>query len=207
MSIKFAKKINVQIRYTKEQKRYLKSLQPYSGELWEKDDQQLKSIKRFVRTQLEKIQKGYCAYCGLRYDETSWSEIEHIAPKGGAYKKKYPQFMFTPLNLTLACPLCNGFTKKGNKDTIAALGAEYKQCQFNIVHPYLDDPDDHFEWIPSGSGVIIQYKSIKGSNSIKMFCLDKPVQCEARAKQVMFEEFKRAGNIEKILMDISSFKA
>lgn len=130
-----------------------------------------------------------CAYCGLKFGGTSHSQIEHIAPKADS---KYPQFTFLPKNLVLSCGYCNGFYKKGNLDTIDQLEKPYERSVFNIVHPYLDDPNDHFSWDDGHIKILISINnnSPKGTKSINVFGLDTVKMSELRAQQVRFDEMK-----------------
>ena len=167
----------------------LLSIKDWSGKQWDKPpSENISDIKDKIRTQLESVQTS-CAYCGLKLKGTSRGQIEHIAPK--AYYR-YPQFTFTLLNLVLACGYCNGFDKKGTSDTIAVVEKLYKKCEFNIVHPYFHDPDDHYEWTDNTIEVLIQVKngSAKGLKSIDLFELDTPKMNELRAQQIRFEEVK-----------------
>lgn len=183
------KQIDKRIVYTKSLKKYLRRLKPWSGEgNWKINTNEMKRLKKLIRVYLKKIQDSKCAYCGLKLEETSPSEIEHIAPKGGNSQLLYPQFTFTPYNLILACHYCNSRAKKGTKDTIITLDINYRKCEFNIVHPYFDNPNDHFEWIPNGKKILISSSTSKGIKSIEMFKLDCSAHNEARAKQVRYEE-------------------
>ena len=83
-------------------------------------------------------------YCRTKINFKGYKEpIEHIVDKDD-----YPQWMFKPENLALACDECN--TRKGRKDTLrkphrgsAALpiGSNF----YRIVHPHYDNYEDHIE--------------------------------------------------------------
>ncbi|WP_342602811.1 hypothetical protein [Peribacillus sp. FSL E2-0159] len=178
------------VRYSRSLKKHINKLRPLKGGEWDFDDEEISNIKKLIRVQLMKHQDAKCAYCGLAFDGTSRAEIEHIAPKGGKKRPKYTTFTFTPYNLVLSCHLCNSPVKKGSKDTVSIFDVDYKKCEFKIYHPYFDNPSDHFEWIADGYGVLIQHKTLKGSNSIKMFGLDDTAHIEARAKEVVYKLLK-----------------
>jgi uncharacterized protein (TIGR02646 family) len=201
------KNLENRIRYAKRHKRYLNRLKPYTGGEW--DDKELKKtlgpIKASIRTQLDAIQNGECAYCGLSYEETSGSEIEHIAPKGGGKRPRYTQFTFTPYNLVLACHLCNHPQKKGQENTIDALRINYKDCRFNIVHPYFDSPEDHFEWVAKGNKVLISYKTPQGKRSIEIFDLAGEAHNQARAKKALYNSQKLEDDIEQKLQQALNY--
>lgn len=184
------KRINSTIRYSKNQKRVLNKLKPWSGEYWSLKSSDIEKIKNHIKNYLAINQGDRCAYCGNKFNITSAPEIEHIAAKGGAIETIYPEFTFTPLNLVLACHLCNSPIKKGKKKVIKNLVQNYSHCTFTIIHPYFDDPEDHLqEHINNdGTGIIYGYKSLKGKNTIDMFKLNKEVQIKARADDIILEQ-------------------
>lgn len=176
---------------------YIDSLIPYKGEYWEIKTDVMKNLKSSIRSQLEQFQKSRCAYCGFEYIAVAYTNIEHIAPKS-----KYPQFMFEPYNLVAACPLCNGFGKKGTKDTISKVKSKYNECEFIIVHPYYDNPSDHYKYITDEEGIIIQPITNKAKKSIEIFKLNESKMIEMRAKtfvNINTVKSERIRQIEAIL--------
>lgn len=143
-------------------------------------DRAIKEFKKLLFVQLRKTQHDKCAYCGSELYVTSAPQIEHIAPKGGPVRPKYVRFTFLPMNLALACAFCNSPMKKGGQDTIAREEIDYSRCQFSIVHPYFDNPDDHYEW----EGPLIAGKTNKGVKSIEMFQLDGEALTVNRQKRI-----------------------
>jgi hypothetical protein len=128
---------------------------------------------------------NFIGFCSNEFDVTSSNQIEHIAPKG---EGRYPEYMFHASNLVLACSLCNGFEKKERKDfanTIAKKGVNYENHYFNIVHPYLDNPDEHYELGQLNDKITISSLSLKGQKSIAMLKLDEEPQTNARFKTLM----------------------
>ncbi|NHH94775.1 hypothetical protein GOICGAJE_03326 [Bacillus sp. MB95] len=196
------------VRYSRCLKKYINKIKPLRGGEWDSSAKEIKILKKQIRSQLMKYQNFQCAYCGLKLGETSGDEIEHIAPKGGKSRPKHTMFTFTPYNLVLACHLCNGPVKKGTKDTIIKWDINYKNCEFNIFHPYFDNPAEHFEWIPKGYNVVIQHKTEKGKNSIKMFKLDNSAHLEARAKEVAYRLLKRRAEnqAEQLIQEILNYR-
>ncbi|WIB42153.1 hypothetical protein DEJ11_15160 [Curtobacterium sp. MCLR17_058] len=80
-------------------------------------------------------------------------DAEHIVPK-----RLHPEFMFTPENLALSCPDCNG--PKWDKETLVdpTLRAyPLRGDAFLIVHPHFDAYEDH---IVRGDYV---YTAVEGS--------------------------------------------
>lgn len=181
------------ILYSKEQQDFIDNMPKLNGSEWDKkrkldysiwnwgDGTKIDNLIDYIKEVLEKTQGLYCAYCGMRLKQTSNAQIEHIAPKGNG---RYSHFMFYSSNLTLACSLCNGFEKKEKKEhfnTIGKLEPKYEDCYFNIVHPYLDNPEDHFDLgDPLNKRITISSKTLKGQKSITVFALDEEPQTNGR---------------------------
>jgi uncharacterized protein (TIGR02646 family) len=201
------KQIINNLNLTTDESSQLDAIKPWKGDHWKSPpNENISAIKQKIRRQLEANQT-VCSYCGLKLGETSNGEIEHIAPKS-----KHPEFTFALDNLTFACHLCNSSKKKGKRETISVKRATYEQCDFLLVHPYFDDPNQHYEWTDNQIEILIQVKdkSPKGSFSIKMFGLNTTAMTEARSKQVMFDKFKSAnslsGDDEQSLKDTMEYK-
>ncbi len=160
---------------------HLQTLIPHNKDMWDKPpDDIIKNLKSNIRAQLLTTQNDICGYCGLDLGGTSDGQIEHIAPKA-----RYPQFTFEKGNLVMACHFCNGFSKKGNHNTIELLNTVYSNCTFKLVHPYFDDPSIHYGWIANDKKIIIKGVSAKGLYSISIFGLDEPKMTELRGKKVI----------------------
>ncbi|WP_345853213.1 hypothetical protein [Shewanella algae] len=89
--------------------------------------------------------------------------------------------------------------KKGVKDTISVKRANYEDCEFNIVHPYLDDHSLHYNWVGGNTGVIIIGLSAKAKKSIEIFKLDDVFQSEARAKLKIYEYLQLNGGLSQLV--------
>ncbi len=91
------------------------------------------------------------------------AHVEHIASKS-----KYPQYMFEPRNLCVACPECNA--AKADREALATplvVGVPSRRYpqnsdDFRIVHPHLDTYSTHirragfmyFDLTPKGAYTI-----------------------------------------------------
>jgi len=186
------KKMSKCFRLNASEKQYIESIKinnTLTGFEWDslKKTPEMVALKLAIRTRLRKIQNGYCAYCGNKYHVTSEDHIEHIAPKAPS---RHPEWMFKEHNLVLACQYCNGFIKKGVKDTVAVKNTDYKKCCFKLVHPYFDNPDEHYIFTSADKRILISHKSAQGAYSIKMFKLDQIIQSEARAKDAIYHEYE-----------------
>lgn len=119
---------------TKKQNEIIKSFGKLKIEHWKKNETRL---RKTIRDDLKKMQKGRCVYCGCRV----WGngDVEHIV-----HKAQYPEFLFTPKNLAYCCKTCNQIYK-GDKNIVVSKDPVYEKCQFTIVHPYMDDVDHFFD--------------------------------------------------------------
>ncbi len=187
------KQIKGKVRLQINQIRYLQSIpKPNLASDWDRQDKVMQSIKLEINSQLEKLQDGYCSYCGLKLEETSRPEIDHIAPKHIAL---YCNFIFEPQNLALSCQFCNGSSKKHRYNPIIFFFYLYDHCNFEFVHPYFDDPDDHYEWVDESIRIMISDKSTKGKKSIEIFELDTIKQSEARSKELIYDQYVKKYNL------------
>ncbi|HUC81526.1 MAG TPA: hypothetical protein VMR70_11455 [Flavisolibacter sp.] len=200
------KKIEGSIYYTPAERDLINHLRPHAAAQWQGKlpgkrwgaRTQRDNFKKKIKVALEDLQGEFCCFCGLELGETSAAQIEHIAPKGD-----YPQFMFINNNLALACSLCNGFEKKGEIETIEIYNDDYEQCTFLIVHPYRDDPWEHFEVVDYDKGdIIFRYLTPQAERSRDIFDLDGPKQIRARGKHFMHRELSTHKQTEDLLKEI-----
>lgn len=110
---------------------------------------ELMDLRIYIRNHYRDEQLGYCAYCRKDVSLTSVMNchVEHIAPKS-----LYPQFMFEPKNLCVACADCNEIKREQEilqscPDTVIK-GKErttYPRSSgaFYIIHPHFDNYDEH----------------------------------------------------------------
>ena len=102
--------LNSHVKYSKVHKVYIRGLGIPQYKDWDSARRINKDIKKSVKDQLMIYQNSNCVYCGLKLDETSREEIEHIAPR-----HLYPEFEYVTKNLAMSCQYCNSSSKKGNK--------------------------------------------------------------------------------------------
>ncbi|WP_177733461.1 HNH endonuclease family protein [Flavobacterium inviolabile] len=207
------------IRLPRKYTKIINYLKPLQGNEWDCKVSELRKkkygtgarrdeLKGLIRTHLEKRQGHHCAFCGLDL-RTRGAQIEHIAPKAA---RLYPQFMWESKNLILACPLCNGFTKKSTYDSIDILDAQYRNCTFKIVHPYFDDPNMHFEYVThpnTGLAFLIKARLIKGvpsaqgAKSIELFGLKEPEMTEERYKDALANSLP-VPNFDALIQEVTN---
>lgn len=172
---------------------------PLSKEHWEKGltpygaGVMRDAYKDRIKIYLQREQNNCCAYCGIGLEAFDNSHRDHIAPKS-----LYPQFIFRPDNIILACPRCNGLNKKNNANTINnPINRRYRNCNFNVIHPYFDNPTEHINYIGDNQGILIQYVTHKGRQTIILFELDSVhftqtrAQCLAQSFYTLDEECTR----------------
>jgi 5-methylcytosine-specific restriction endonuclease McrA len=108
-----------------------------SGEYWDDSDgKDLKKIKKNIKTFYIESQGYTCPYCRqkIEVDHNAVWDAEHIIPKD-----KFPQFLFSPLNLCVACKDCNlaklnkNVLKNKNRKTLPI-----KNDDYIFIHPNLD---------------------------------------------------------------------
>lgn len=141
-------------------------------------------FKDELTTDLLPKQSHRCAYCCSRLLGAE-PHRDHIAPKGINLD---PEFTFEVRNLVLACYYCNS-ERKGETDTIAVKAPQYELCQFEIVHPILDEPTEHLRYIGHRLKVLVQAVdgSQKGQRTIDLFDLASPDRCKMRTKDLWFD--------------------
>lgn len=208
------------IRIPRSYKGDLKFMKPLQGNEWDCKARDFpkkrlglltrrNKIKKIIKGNLNRLQGHFCAFCGLDL-RTRGAQIEHIAPKA---PHLYPQFMWEPKNLILACPLCNGFAKKSTYDSISTLDTRYSNCHFKIVHPYFDNPTHHFRYVmdpQTNLAYLITIQDIggvpspKGKQSILLFGLDLPDMTEERYKDALAQSQPVRPDFEKLIDEVKS---
>jgi uncharacterized protein (TIGR02646 family) len=165
-----------------------------AGNNWSSGRNDIQQLKININTHCDTHQNERCCYCGLLYDRSGRGEIEHIAPKGAGL---YPEFSFTPENLAKACQLCNSSTMKHDYNSIQVYSPVYNQCEFKIVHPYLDNPTDHYSWNYGSLRITISVNnnSNQAKESIRLFELDSEKRTKARASERNQKRLERRYNL------------
>lgn len=165
-------------------------------------DKASSAIKNKISDHTLRIQRGYCAYCEFPLFKGE-IEIEHIANKGAN-----GEFTFESLNLVTSCKSCNSPINKGQKPTIKVLKEKYKECEFFIVHPFLDNPEEHIVYKDEECIMYdLNMCSPKGIYTIsKIFNWHENWAVE---KRYYLSLIKKAGlpiNIEQKILEISTYK-
>lgn len=143
------------------------------------------NLKAEIKSQLMKIQNGYCAYCGIAFNirgGNSSIHRDHILAKN---TDRYRKFTFEPKNLVLACSRCNGFDFKKETDYVTHYDDNYDLIVTSIIHPHLDNLEDH---IDGHSSVIVEpvNNSVKGRKTIDEFDLNEEPMISIRGMYLLY---------------------
>lgn len=104
-------------------------------------DTEVDPVRLEIKAHYIKEQQHLCCYCGIPDPSThglDW-DVEHVVSK-----KRRPDFMFTQVNLGVACKECN--SGKRDKETLLDPSADaYPSTSdaFLVVHPHFDEWSDH----------------------------------------------------------------
>lgn len=77
---------------------------------------------------------------------------------------------------------------KGGLDTVSAAAVDYKDVVFHLVHPYLDEVDDHIGFVGDSliEGFLIRGLSDKGIWTIRELKLDSTHLTTQHARDYLF---------------------
>lgn len=119
-----------------------------------------------IRATLDRMCSGVerCMYC----EDSSWTAIEHFVPRA-----MDPLLTFEWTNYLAACSECNSNHKR-DEFPRADDGSP------NLIEPTLDEPASHLEFSPTTGRYVAVSESLKGSESIRVFGLNRPVLAKGR---------------------------
>ncbi len=178
--------LNIQnrISFSKNSKKIIKKFtREINGALdahsWSKIKKELKSE---ISRKLLANQNYKCVYC-KRYLLGLGHEIDHFANKA-----HHPKFCFNPTNLFYSCHFCNSSSRKGSKNTVSIVSAFYRNCVFNIVHPYFNDVDNEIIY-KDADKIYFDWASCTnlGRQTIVFFGYDDLEMTLIRSKTIVFE--------------------
>jgi hypothetical protein len=145
----------------------------------------VKAFKKSVKDHGMDTQDKKCVWCEAKIGKSGrrTAHRDHIAPK-----HIYEQWTFVPKNIAMSCEFCNGFEIKKDLDTINLSAAVYEDCTFLIVHPYIDDPDEHIGYDEGNDPVLMVGLSDKGLWTIEKMELDGTAATGRRAIDKVFKD-------------------
>ena len=146
--------------------------------------------KQQLRSALEALQDGCCAYC-----ESATYGVGHIEHFRRKHRAHFPELMFAWENLFLSC---DDLDHCGHHKDRA--GSPYDPA--DLVKPDQDDPDDHFYFHSSGevrvrSGIDV-VRSRRATETIRVFHLDCGALKAARRRAVEAYQRKDPGILEAL---------
>jgi uncharacterized protein (TIGR02646 family) len=145
---------------------------------WSRQTNTVKAFKKAVMDHGIAEQDSKCVWCESKLGSKARRSAhrDHIAPK-----EHYKKWTFLPANIAVACEACNGFTVKSDLDTIAVETPNYEDCDFRIVHPYLDNSEEHIEFVQEERKIVMVGLSVKGRWTIENLQLDGTASTARRA--------------------------
>ena len=145
---------------------------------WSRQTNNVKAFKKAVMEHGMAEQDSKCVWCESKLGKLARRSAhrDHIAPK-----EPYRKWTFLPVNIAISCEACNGFTVKSDLDTIAVEAPNYEDCDFLIVHPYLDSPEEHIEFVQDEKRIVMVGRSVKGRWTIENLQLDGTAATARRA--------------------------
>lgn len=198
------------VEFSQEEKNHIASLMNLkdangillSGtKIWNKRDKATNAVKRHVNQHCLKQQRCKCSYCESLLQKGE-NFIEHLVPKG-----LYRDFTFEPQNLSVSCGRCNSTSVKGERDTIKGkpYKKDYQSNDFVIVHPYLDNPDEHIAFCDETRTTFDKDKcSKKGLATIEFFHWD---EIDARLKRLTESPYQLTDDeLVEMIRVISTYK-
>ncbi len=169
--------------------------------MWDKNDAATKGIKRHINQHCLEQQRCKCSYCETLLQKGE-NFIEHFAPKG-----LYRDYTFEPWNLTVSCGRCNSTGIKGERDTIKSnpICEKYTANEFAIVHPYLDNADEHIVFDDETRTTFDKDKCTeKGLETIEFFQWDA---IDARLKRLNESPYRLTDEeVIEMIRTISTYK-
>jgi uncharacterized protein (TIGR02646 family) len=152
---------------------------------------------KMVKQRLKRVFKQKCAFCESNITRGAHLDVEHFRAKSYYYWLGYEW-----TNFLLACHICNRDYKKTkfpllhevNRITLptqnAQGGLDRAACDIRrlnqmeqplLLHPALDDPKDHLQFLPNGS---VRGITQKGRESIAAYGLNREHLEKYRKKMV-----------------------
>ncbi|GER15806.1 HNH endonuclease [Variovorax boronicumulans] len=156
--------------YTLLMNHYIHAYDRVNYKIWDQTEGFVVTIKKHLRGHYLAEQSYRCAYCRMEKKEKhgmTW-DIEHILPKSD-----FPQFVFEPENLAIACRECN--QSKDNAQVLAIKANPLKKYPsyseaFLIMHPHYDRFSDHFELAVVNGKRIFITKNLHKAKSTYIAC-------------------------------------
>lgn len=137
-----------------------------------------KAIKKYnhpeIKSSLESMLHGKCAFCESFIQNVDYGDIEHFKPKS-----KFPELAVSWDNLLLACKKCNGKEQKGDEWPTLQNGGP-------LINPSEENPEDFFEFEFDEETMVSIVKPLnpRGITSERIYGLNKHELLKDRNKYV-----------------------
>jgi len=171
------------------------------GKYWDNEkDKELIKVKKHIKDYYIIKQNHICPYCQqqtLINHNAVW-DTEHIIPKD-----KYPQFLFEPENLCIACKECNqaksntNVLKNPNRKTFPNKSEDY-----NFIHPHFDDYSSSIKILKSSLFFIP--RNDKGKKTIETCGLLRFLYKYSNYSNIPLEIKNKIGHLHTELMNTNN---
>lgn len=165
----------------------------------------LEPILMSLRSDLEGKQRKKCFFCKTHMSKDNMIEdMEHIL-----YKNAYLQFTYEPKNLILACRACNfakgtkdiGINLNYLKDSIYVTDYPLTSHSYSIIHPYIDNYDNH---IHVELNFIFVGLDEKGDETIKAYKLYREKLIIEKAEHFFSNQNELQSSLNSLRFDYNS---
>lgn len=193
--------LNTPIEFTQEEQNTIHTIMnAKQGGSARWNDNRARSIKHRISVHCLEEQRCRCAYCESLLTKGG-VQIEHISSKSIT-----PNFVFESDNLVVSCSCCNSPAIKGDKPTIEGnVDPLYSNNSFCIVHPRLDNPDEHIKYQDSDRTLLdISRCSDKGRNTIALFHWDELSAFYTRAANAIIRR-NLSVDLTALIIEISTY--
>lgn len=193
----------------------LKAVRRHQGKAWSSND----DVVSF-RTRLLELQNFRCAYCQglIDLDEVGHRELDHIFPKSATencsevkgqsnefedrqHTFGYPQFTYEPLNIIVACKICNSYKKSFDpllNRTVQLAGDDYPAANSILwFYPYVHHYSQHIERSANWTYTEL---SAQGEVVIKVCKLDQATVLASRFSARALIRAKQSENLRSAAM-------
>lgn len=139
------------VEYTGSVKEFIDQYDRANHQVWNDTTGEIVNVRKHIRDHYLGEQAYRCGYCRIEKKEShgmAW-DIEHILPKS-----IFPEFLFEPENLAIACKECNSPKDNGNilvKKIKKNSKFPNESNAYTIVHPHFDVHSEHFEIVVLGN--------------------------------------------------------
>lgn len=143
-----------------------------------------------IRSTLLEETAHRCAYCDSRLEVTVAGDVEHILPRSAR-----PDLALCWSNLTLACSVCN----RSKSNYYSA------QISFSLVHPYEEDPADHFvfagPFIHSKDGTDRSRLTIERLALLRLALVERRKNRIDEIEQLIFDYKRAPAQLKRPILD------